>query len=223
MKELILEQGSIEWHNERAGRVTGTSMQSAIGARFDAKKGAWVISETAASKKVQETLANKLIAERMTEVQIPDVSSAAIERGKELEPFAIDAAAKLKSIDYDICGMLICDDIPELGFSPDAVNRAGDLINGGLETKCPSSEKHVSYIRENQVPRDYFWQVLTPFICDDNVEWWDFVSYDDRNYEKPIFYIRTLRKDHEELIQQARDALKKFLRYVREEHEKITF
>ena len=81
MIELDLEQGSLEWHNERAGRVTGTSLQSAIGAKYSAAKKTWTIGD----KKVQETLSYSLISERMTEVQIVELNTAAVERGRELE------------------------------------------------------------------------------------------------------------------------------------------
>lgn len=223
MEELIIEQGSIEWHHERAGRVTGTSMQSALGARFDAKKSEWVLTETAASKKTQETLANKLIAERMTEIQISELNTAAVQRGREMEPFAIKAITELNNINYESCGMLICDDLREFGFSPDAVIKDDGVVIGGAETKCPSSEKHISHFRKGELPQEYFWQVMSPFICGDSVEWWDFVSFDDRNYEKPLFSVRVYRKDYNELIQQAKIKLKEFLLYVRVEHEKITF
>ena len=106
MIELDLEQGSLEWHNERAGRVTGTSLQSAIGAKYSAAKKTWTIGD----KKVQETLSYSLISERMTEVQIVELNTAAVERGRELEPFAIKSVSDLKKINFQECGMLISEE-----------------------------------------------------------------------------------------------------------------
>ena len=57
MIELTLEQGSLEWHNERAGRVTGTSLQSALGAKYSKPKKLWTLGD----KKVQETLSYSII------------------------------------------------------------------------------------------------------------------------------------------------------------------
>jgi len=220
MIELEVEQGSLEWHHERAGRVTGTSLQSAIGAKYSKAKNAW----TLADKKVQETLSYALISERMTEVQIAELNTAAVERGRELEPFAIKAVEKKTGMNLLECGMLISENTPEFGFSPDAVFKdSNDVIVGGLETKCPSSKKHIEYFINNEVPPEYYWQVLSAFICDDNVLWWDFASYDDRNYISPLFYIRTHRKDVEDHINKARDILSDYLLSIRVKHENLTF
>lgn len=219
MIELELEQGSIEWHHERAGRVTGTSLQSALGAKYSKPKDKWTLGD----EKVQTTLTYELIAERMTEVQIVELNTAAVERGRELEPYAIKSAAKHSGEDYQECGMLISEFSPEFGFSPDSVTKKDGIIIGGLETKCPSSKKHIEYLINNRVPSEYYWQVLSPFICSDDVEWWDFASFDDRNYECPLFYIRVNRKDVEEHVNQARIILAEYLSAVRQKHENLVF
>jgi len=220
MIELEIEQGSLEWHHERAGRVTGTSLQSAIGAKYSKAKKVWTIGD----KKVQETLSYSLISERMTEVQIVELNTPAVERGRELEPFAIKAVSKLKNIDYQECGMLISEDNQEFGFSPDAVFKdSKGVIVGGLETKCPASKKHIEYLIKNEIPPEYYWQVLSPFICSEEVLWWDFASYDDRNYECPLFCIRVSRSDVEEHIEKATQALNEYLKQVNQTHEKLVF
>ena len=220
MIELELEQGSLEWHMERAGRVTGTSLQSAIGAKYSKPKNLWTLGDS----KVQKTLSYELIAERMTEVQIVELNTQAVERGRELEPFAIKAASKLKNINFEECGMLISELHKEFGFSPDAVYKNTDgVIVGGLETKCPSSKKHIEYFISGVIPSEYYWQVLSPFICSDDVLWWDFASYDDRNYECPLFCIRVNRSDVEDHIIQARIILTEYLKEVRVIHENLVF
>ena len=206
MIELELEQGSLEWHQERAGRVTGTSLKSALG-----------------SKKVQETLTYELIAERMTEVQVIELNTPAVERGRELEPFAVEAARKETGEHYEECGMLICKEMQDFGFSPDAVIRRDGLIIGGLETKCPSSKKHVEYLIKNEIPKEYYHQVLAPFICSDDIEWWYFASYDDRNYEKPLFIIRVTREELRPAIEKGKTDLKAFLKSVCDKHEDLVF
>lgn len=218
MIELELEQGSLEWHQERAGRVTGTSLKSALGAKFTKTKG-WTLGDA----KVQKTLSYELIAERMTEVQIVELNTAAVERGRELEPYAIKAAAGKTRENYEECGMLISEEMQEFGFSPDSVVKKDGQIIGGLETKCPSSKKHVEYLLDNSLPTEYYWQVLSPFLCSDLIQWWDFASFDDRNYEKPLFCIRIHRKDLEKEITEAKEVLKAFLLKVRETHEELVF
>lgn len=215
----MLEQGSIEWHIERAGRVTGTSLKSALGAKFVAKTGAWSLGD----KKVQTTLSYELISERMTEVQIVELNSDAVVRGRELEPFAIKAMHEKTNEEYQDCGMLISDELQEFGFSPDSVVKKDGVIIGGLETKCPSSKKHIEYLIKNEIPTEYYWQTLAPFICSDDVQWWDFASYDDRNYECPLFSIRVNRSDVEEMVVKARLVLKDYLLDVRNTHENLVF
>jgi hypothetical protein len=220
MIELLLDQGSIEWHHERAGRATGTSLQSALGAKYSAPKDKWTLGDV----KVQTTLLYELISERMTEVQIVELNTAAVERGRELEPFAIKATANKTGENYIECGMLISELHPEFGFSPDSVvKNKDDLIVGGLETKCPSSKKHIEYIIKNRIPPEYYWQVLSPFICSDDVQWWDFASFDDRNYECPLFVIRVNREDVEDHIVQARTVLTEYFRLVNQSHENLVF
>lgn len=218
MIELEVEQGSIEWHQERAGRVTGTSLKSALGAKYTIKSG-WTVGD----KKQQETLSYELIAERMTEVQIVELNTAAVERGRELEPFAIKEAGKLTGENYEECGMLICEEMQDFGFSPDSVVKNDGVIIGGLETKCPSSKKHVEYLINNKVPNEYHWQVLAPFICSEDVIWWDFASYDDRNYEKPLFIIRVKREEVIKQVEAAKAELKSFLQSVCDKHEELVF
>ena len=220
MIELELEQGSIEWHHERAGRVTGTKLQSALGAKYSAPKDKWTLGDS----KVQTTLMYELISERMTEVQIVELNTPAVERGRELEPFAIKAAAVKSGEEYQECGMLVSGYSQEFAFSPDSVVKDdGGVVVGGLETKCPSSKKHIEYLIKNRVPPEYYWQVLSAFICSDDVKWWDFASFDDRNYECPLFYLRVNREDVEEHVQQAREIITTYLLTVQQAHENLAF
>lgn len=220
MIELDLDQGSIEWHHERAGRVTGTTLQNSLGAKYSTPKDKWTLGDV----KVQTTLMYKLIAQRMTEVQIVELNTPAVERGRELEPFAIKAAASKSGENYQECGMLISGHSQEFGFSPDSVVKDSEgVIIGGLETKCPSSEKHVEYLLLNRVPPEYYWQVLSAFVCSDDVKWWDFASFDDRNYECPLFYLRVNREDVAEHVKQAREIITEYLLMVRKKHENLVF
>jgi len=219
MHKLNVEQGSLEWHDERFGSVTGTRLQSAIGAKWDARKSCWKLGD----EKVQNTLMYELLSERMSQNEVVELNTSAVIRGKELEPFAIKAASNEREIEFTECGMLICDWVGNLKFSPDAIHEVGGVIVGGLETKCPNGKKHVEYLLNDEVPREYFWQVIGPMILSDSVKWWDFASYDDRNYERGLFIIRTYRCDVEDLINESRKVLLKFLGKVDEVHMGLTF
>lgn len=206
MRIINVEQGSNEWHKERAGRITGTSLKYAIG-----------------SAKVQETLMNELIAEKMTEIQPVDLNSEAVQRGRDLEPVALKAVRERTDIDFVTTGMIAPDNIDEYAISPDAIHYDDGVVIGGLEIKCPNSKKHVEYIRGGVVPKEYKWQVLAPFLVDESVQWWDFASFDDRNYEIPLFIVRTYRKDILKDIVDASVNLNDFIDRFNQEYLKLTF
>ncbi len=208
MRRVDVEQRSIDWHNLRKGCVTGTTLKSAIG-----------------SAKVQQTLMNKIIAERMTELQIDDISSKHIDRGVDLEPMAKKAVIQNTGIEFIETGILESDDFDFFKVSPDAIYIEDDKIVGGLEIKCPASNTHVKYLRDNYVPEDYHCQVYAPFLMSDDVKWWLFVSYDDRNYEKPLFMYKAYRDyfGDPKSIKNDRNKLKDFLRSVASEHESLSF
>ena len=54
------------------------------------------------------------------------------------------------------------------------------------------------------------------------VKFWHFVSYDDRNYERPLFVKTVLREDLDTL-EADREKLKAFLDRVEQTHIDLTF
>tara|TARA_R110000782_G_C14802249_1_gene411983 strand:- start:1328 stop:1948 length:621 start_codon:yes stop_codon:yes gene_type:complete len=206
MHKVDIDQGSYEWHCLRQGKVTGTTLKSALG-----------------TAKVQETLTYKMISERMTEPQIDDINSSAVSRGNEMEPIARRVVSTATGIDFIETGMLVSEGIPGFGFSPDAIalDDSGKII-GGLEIKCPGSKKHVEYIMSGILPKEYADQVKAPFLLSDDIEFWYFASYDDRNYEIPLFLIKLTREDFA-AIDSDREKLKNFIKSVNEKHATLTF
>jgi len=205
MQRVDIEQGSYEWHCMRQGLVTGTTLKSALG-----------------TPKVQETLTYKVISERMTEPQIEDINSAAVSRGNELEPIARRVVAIETGINFIETGMLVSDSILGFGFSPDAIVEEGGKVIGGLEIKCPGSKKHIEYLMGGILPKEYADQVKAPFLMSDDIEFWYFASYDDRNYEKPLFLLRLTRSSFPD-IEADREKLKKFISTANEKHANLTF
>lgn len=206
MHKVDIEQGSYEWHCMRQGIVTGTTLKSALG-----------------TTKVQNTLMYKIISERMTEPQIDDINSAAITRGREMEPIALRVVSKNLDIDFATTGMLFSDRFDGFGFSPDAIFESDGEIVGGLEIKCPGSKKHIEYLIDGGLPKEYADQVRSPFLMSDKVEWWYFVSFDDRNYERPLHIIKLTRIDFEKELPEQRTKLQGFLNRVDTKHAELTF
>ena len=205
MYKLDIEQKSFEWLKARAGNVTGTSLSSALG-----------------TPAVQKTLMYSLIADRMTEVQMNELSTPAVDRGNELEPFAIRAASSEMALDFEETGLLLNDKYPRFSISPDGIFEEDGVITGGIETKCPNSKKHVQYLIRNEIPKEYLYQVKAPFIMSDDVTFWVFASFDDRNYERPLF-VKTVTRDDFDDIEECREKLLKFLDEVNEGHMDLTF
>ena len=206
MYKLDIEQKSFEWLKARAGNVTGTSLSSALG-----------------TPAVQKTLMYSLIADRMTEVQMSDLSTPAIDRGNELEPFAIKATSAEIAIDFEETGLLLDDKYPRFSISPDGIFEDDKgVIVGGIETKCPNSKKHVEYLMKDEIPKEYLNQVKAPFIMSDDITFWVFASFDDRNYERPLFIKTVTRGDFDD-IDECRVKLLKFLDVVNEGHMDLTF
>jgi len=205
MYKVDIEQKSIEWLKARHGNVTGTSLASALG-----------------TPAVQRTLLYSLVADRMTEVQPSDLSSPAIERGNELEPFAIKAAEAESGIDFIETGLLLDDKYPRFSISPDGIFEEDGVVVGGIETKCPNSKKHVEYIMKDAIPKEYLHQVKAPFVMSDDVKFWLFVSFDDRNYERPLFIKTVTREDFTD-IDECRAKLLEFLDVTNDAHMELTF
>lgn len=205
MYKVDMEQKSLDWFRARHGNVTGTSLSSALG-----------------TPAVQKTLMYSLIAERMTEVQINDVRTPAINRGNEFEPFAIRATENETDMQFIKTGLLLNDTYPRFLISPDGIVENNGVVVGGIETKCPNSKKHVEYLMKGEIPKEYLYQVKAPFIMSDDVNYWVFASFDDRNYERPLF-VKTVTRDDFDDIDKCRAKLLKFLDVVNEGHTDLTF
>ena len=207
MKIIEIEQGSDQWHEERFRCVTGTKIQSAIGAKYSVAKGVWTLGD----KKIQKTLLLELVSEHQSELEIDDYCSESMERGNDLEPLSVIEASKRLKVDFAPCGMLQSDTLPGFKFSPDAVcfDKNGVVV-GGYETKSKAGKKHIEYMLADEVPPEHLWQCLCPMIMDDCVKWWAFGHYDDRNHVNNLFLKGIKRKDYEEQITQSRVLLVEF-------------
>lgn len=218
MKIINIEQGSDQWHVERHGCVTGTKIQSAIGASYSKAKGEWTLGK----KSIQETLLMEIVSDLQSELEIDDFCSEAMERGNGLEPLSVKEASKRLGVEFVECGMLQSDTLPSFKFSPDAVcyDKSGVIV-GGYETKSKAGKKHIEYMLNNEVPPEHLWQCLCPMIMDDSIKWWAFGHYDDRNHVNNLFLKGIKRKDYEDLINEARALLIDFFAEVDATLEKL--
>jgi len=165
-----IEQGSLEWHKIRYGKVGGSTSK-----RLHTKGG---------------DLLNELIGARL-EPYDPTAESfknEAMQRGNDLEPFGRKEMVEYLGIPaFTEVGWIQSSDCSLLGISPDGINLNGTLA---CEIKCPSVKKHVEYIRGNEIPLEYVHQCVHYFTVIDGLETLYFCSYRPES-EKRLF-IKTL-------------------------------
>lgn len=182
-----LEQGSLEWHDARAGRATSSEFSKIL-----TPKGR--ISAQA------EGYANQCVSEILLQ-RATDIldSNYWMERGKILENdaaefYSLTYSKELKKIGF------ITTDCGFFGASPDR------LVDdeGLLEIKCPAPKTHIGYLTNKQVDKDYYPQLQGQmYICER--KWVDIISY---HPELPPSVIRVKRD--EEYIKKLSEELQKF-------------
>jgi putative phage-type endonuclease len=186
-----MEQRSEEWLQLRLGTITGTRLKDVF-------------------KSNNLPLIDELIAEELTGLVPPPVFvNDAMQRGIDLEPVAMDLYIKENFVEVETPAFVRHSDIEFLGFSPDGLVKEDDKYIGGVEIKCPSSKKHIEYIRINRIPNEYKYQILSYFI-NTEVDYVDFISYDDRVTVKPFHCVRVTREDYQEEIDKTVEGINKF-------------
>lgn len=142
------EQGSLEWHQCRAGIPTASEYSNVI-------TGTGKPANTASVKRYARRLAAEAYAGRALDNWDGNYHTR---RGKELEPDACDLYALLKDVEPVVVGFITTDD-GRYGCSPDRLV----LDQGLLEVKCLSTEEHVSFLtyynKHKTAPPGYTQQV----------------------------------------------------------------
>ena len=175
-------QGSQEWLDLRAGKITASEAEAILTPKFAPKE----------SKAVDTYLGRKW-AEKWQHAPIMDEDfySAPVEWGKILETEAKPTFKLLKDIDLKNVGFIESDD-GLCGCSPDGLTSDG----GGLEIKSPLIQTHCRYLAAGVVPPDYIIQVnFSLFIT--GFSHWYFMSY--RRLMPPLI----LRVERDEKIMSA--------------------
>lgn len=163
MKIVDVPQGSAEWAQARAGRVTASRISDVLSRARDRK------SEGATRRKYKA----QLVAEILTgKPQESAFSSKAMEAGIENEPFARSAYEVKRETFIDTVGFVLHPTIERAGCSPDG------LVGGyGLaQFKCPEPHTHLSYVLDEEIPTEYQLQMQWEMACTGRA-WCDFVSY----------------------------------------------
>lgn len=174
MNALDFPQGSPEWHQARAGKVTASRVADIM-----AKTKTGVSASRAG-------YLGELVAERMTGVSAASsFMNDDMRRGIELEPEARFAYEVKTGCVVAECGFVLHPTLAA-GASPDGLAGADGLV----EIKCPRTHVHIEYLEAGKPPTKYQPQMAWQCICTGRA-WVDFASYDPRMPEKlQLFVVR---------------------------------
>lgn len=176
----MMEQRTEAWFAARAGKATASRIADII---------AKTKSGPSASR---QAYAVQLALERITGQREEGFTSAAMQRGTELEAEARAAYEAERGELVREVGFIDHPNIEMSGASPDGMVGKDGL----LEIKCPDSKQHLEYLRLQTVPARYKPQVHWQMACTGRA-WCDFASYDPRFPEGLQLHIVRVPRDTE--------------------------
>jgi len=190
----MIEQGSEAWKLLKIGKVSASRMADLL-----AK------TKTGASASRAKYMA-QLLCERMTGQPTEFFTTAAMQRGTEIEPVARAAYEAENFISVDQVAWVEHPTIPMAGCSPDGV--VGE--HGLIEIKCKEIHNHLDSILNDRIDPDHQAQMMWQMACTGR-QWCDYVCFDDRAPEGLQLFIKRLERN-DALIQTMEDEVRKFLK-----------
>ena len=197
MKTIDYPQGTPEWLQARAGKVTASRINDVMA---KIKTG-----ESAARKDYKA----QIVAEILTGTpQENGFKSAEMQWGNDQEPFA-RAAYEIKTGSMvDQVGLVLHPSIERGAASPDGLVGPDGLV----EIKCPKTATHLQYLVDGKVPTHYQPQMLWQMACTGR-DWCDFVSFDPRLPDHLQLFIRRFNRDQKR-IDEIESEVRAFLAEV---------
>ena len=192
----MIEQGTVEWHELRRGKVTASRVADIL-----AK------TKTGTSASRQNYLI-ELALQRTTKTIEPSYTNAAMEWGTATEPQARVAYEVKTSNFVDQVPFIDHPSIVGFGCSPDGLVGTDGL----LEIKCPNSATHWEYFKAKEPPKKYFIQMQAQMAVT-GAKWCDFVSFDPRMPERSQLLIVNVPRDAEFILYMETE-IKQFLEEV---------
>lgn len=175
-----IQQGSAEWLQMRAGRLTASRLEKILtGPRGGQNYG-------------RDALRSLIVAEIVTGTpQDPPLNSPAVLWGTQNEPEAREAYQEWSGLPVAQVAFVEHPTIGSAGASPDGL--VGE--DGNLEIKCPTSPTHLETVFSRAMPVKHMPQVQWQMACTGR-RWTDFVSYDPRvPRELQLFVVRVPRNE----------------------------
>ncbi|MCR4305293.1 MAG: YqaJ viral recombinase family protein [Gallionella sp.] len=180
MKIIDFPQGSLEWLQSRAGKVTASCIVNVL---------AKIKSGEAAARRDYKA---QLVAEILTgQPQGDTYINAEMQFGLDTEPFARAAYEAQEGVLVEQVGLVVHPRIERGAASPDGLVDDSGLV----EIKCPKVATHLTYLLDGTVPSKYQSQMLWQMACCER-DWCDFVSFrPDLPTELQLFKVRFNRDD----------------------------
>lgn len=195
----MIEQRSEGWFAARLGKVTASKVKDVMA------KG-----RGGAPSATRQNYMMQLLCERLTGKREEGFTSAAMQRGTELEPLARAAYEIRTGNIVDETGCFSHSKIDGFMASPDGLVGSVGLI----ECKCPNTATHVATLQSGRHDPQYDWQMLAQMACADR-DWVDFVSFDDRLPEELQYACFRFHRD-EKRIREMEAEVKLFLEELAE-------
>lgn len=207
MNPRDLIQGSPEWKAYKAGRISGSRIAAASAKSRDGKS----YGATRAS------LMGQIITERLTGVSTEGYTSAAMQRGTELEPAArAEYAAFHTSAEIVTVGFIDHPQIAWAGCSPD-----GEVGKDGLiEIKSPEPHTHINTLLTEKIDGGYIKQMQW-CLGTTGRKWCDFISYCDLLPGEMQLFVKRVHRDPIMIAELEREA-RLFLQEVDETISQLT-
>lgn len=192
MKKYNILQGTADWFETRHGKITGT-----------ASKGLFVKSDT---------LLNEILSMHIEDWEDEDsYTSAAMDRGNDLEPVARLELETELFISFEQLGFIQSETNALLGISPDGLSKCDTMA---CEIKCPGSKKHTATILANDIPSDNIHQCLHYFTVNSKLEKLYFASFRPENKVKPLWWKMITRDSEIDLGTKAKPVVKTVAEWV---------
>lgn len=199
----MIEQGSVEWHLSRLGKVTASRVSDVI------SKGK---SGESASRRNYRT---ELLVQRLTGQPGESFTNAAMEWGTATEPLARIAYEAEMGVFVNQVAFIDHPNIVQFGCSPDGLIAQDGLI----EIKCGNTATHIDWMLDGKPPAKYIPQMQCQMAVTGR-QWCDFVSFDPRLPDDLQLFVVRLEMD-QEYIEAMEAEVQKFLSEVDEMFTKL--
>lgn len=160
---MYAKQGTAAWHAARTGCLTASRMAAAMSKLKNGTDSA-----------ERRALKIELLAERLTGDVVGHYVTPAMQHGIDTEPAAKAAYSARTGEIIEECPFIPHPNIEFYGCSPD-----GRIGNLGIEVKCPTTAKYLSWRLAGIVPDEHKPQMIAQCVCA-GFESVEFVAFDPR-------------------------------------------